>query len=153
MRQYFEIVNEMVAGLFLPFKSKLLTFNEVGLSITIPKGLRVKSDEQVRKKASNRPSEPEAFYQVFFTGNEECFPLFFAANAERSFMSGVMFRLGQRSKDVAEKDYHEYLDSFWDSIEKEDNFFSRVYLERKSENITVSNVMVEKNGIILKNSW
>ncbi len=149
MTKHFEIVYEMIRGILIPQKEKKLTFNEIGLTITIPKGLRVLSDEQIKKRAKKKPDAAENSFMIIAENHADCIPLFYAKNAENSFMSGTMFRLNGKAEYDALQDYNEYIESYWKSIDKENNTYARVYIEKKSSKITIGGVAFDKDEI----SW
>jgi len=149
MLKHFEILFEIIRSIFIPPKETKLTFNEIGLTIIIPKGLRILSDEQIRKRAKKKLGAAESSFVIIARNNADCIPLFYAKNAENSFMSGIMFRLKDKTEYDALQDYNEYIESYWKSIDKENAMYARLYIEKVSTKLIIGNVAFDRDEI----SW
>ena len=143
MIRSFEIVYEMVKGVFIPQKEKTLHFDEINLTITIPKELRVLNKKQMEAREKKRPLVDPATSK-FLNNESGCRVLFVARNTETNAMSCIMIPMKERTRNQAEHEYHEYMDAILNKMITSSKRFSRVYYEKKIVEVIISNIPFEK---------
>lgn len=147
MIKHFEIVYEMLRSLFIRDKEKTLHFDEIDLTISIPKGLKLLTEKQIKAKGKKNKLSRYSDLNIF-KNNTDCRALFLATNVEGSFMSGMLIPLKERAENDATREYHELLDMHSDRRNKITKKFSRVYFEKKLTHQIISNISFEKDEVI-----
>jgi hypothetical protein len=147
MIKHFEIVYETLRSLFITDKEKTLHFDEIDLTISIPKGLKLLTEKQIKAKGKKNKLSRYSDLNIF-KNNTDCRALFLATNVEKSFMSGTIIPLKERTENEATREYHELLNTHSDHRNKITKKFSRVYFEKKMLHQIISNIPFEKDEVI-----
>jgi hypothetical protein len=146
----FEITFEMISNLFRPRrKETLLYFEEIGLTLSVPRFLNVLTKGQLegrlKKLAQNRA--PPA---TSFATGDDCRQLFIARSAEYYYMSGIMIPLDGRRPIDAKNEYYEFEHYQVNELRDRYKKYAKVVVEERSVGRVIAGVDFEKSEITVR---